>query len=110
MLDGFANWLKGIFEDVIQWALDSLVAVLEWFGDKLLWLVEKVWELILAGLASFIEAIPVPSFILNAAGHFLGLPPMMTSFLQYFAVAEGLAMITLALVMRFGLRRIPLIG
>lgn len=110
MLDDFASWLLGIIEQFVQWLLDLAVAVLEWIGEFLLWCLQKVWELLLSGLAEVFEAIPVPSFMAQASSFFGALPPTVVYFLQFFAVAEGLTFITTALLLRFIVRRIPLIG
>lgn len=82
----------------------------EWLKDLLLWLPLKVWELLLDGLASAFEAIPVPSFFQTAQGYLNGIGGNVMWALNMFAVPEGLAMLMTALIARFVLRRIPLIG
>lgn len=88
MLDEFAQWLK----------------------DLLLWLPLKIWELITDGLASVLEAIPVPDFINQAQGFMNMIPGNILWVLNLFAVPQGMTMIMAALLLRFVLRRIPLIG
>lgn len=110
MLSGFADWLLGIIESFVQWLTDTVVAIIEWIGEFLLWCLQKVWELLLAGLAEVFEAIPAPDFMTQAGGFFGGIPTTVVYFLQFFAVAEGLSFIATALVLRFIIRRIPLIG
>ena len=82
----------------------------EWLKDLLLWLPQKLWELLLDGLAFVVEKIPVPDFVSSAQGYLNGVPGNVVWLLNLFAVPEGLAMVMSALVLRFVLRRIPLIG
>lgn len=110
MVDSILEWFSGIVSDVIEWLLSLVVACLKWLGEFVLWLGEKLWELLLAGLATFLEALPVPEFMSSLSGFLGQLPPMVVFFLHYFAVSEGLGFIASALVLRFILRRIPLIG
>lgn len=110
MLEDFSEWLFGIIQLLLEWFFDLVVSVLEWIVELLLWVVEKLWELILAGLAEFFEALPVPDFMSQASSYFGGIPPNVAYFLNFFAIAEGLTFITTALVIRFVIRRIPLIG
>lgn len=82
----------------------------EWLLDVLLYVPEKVWELLLDGLAAVIEAIPAPTFLaaLNAR---LGLLPSSAIYLaDIFALQEGIILVIGALIARFILRRIPIIG
>lgn len=88
MLDEFAQWLK----------------------DTLLWIPRKLWAEMLEALSGLIDAIPVPDFINTASGYMHGIPSGILWTLNMFAVPEGMLMIGAALVLRFVLRRIPLIG
>jgi len=82
----------------------------EWLKDLLLYLPRKLWAELLDSFASMIEALGVPAFIQQAQSAFDGIPPVMIFFATKFAVPEGVAMLLAALVLRFLLRRIPLIG
>lgn len=106
----FAAWIKEIFLGILAWLLELVGVVLEWLLDALIWVLTKAWELLLEGLAALLEAIPVPSFMQQADSFWGGIPGSIVYFFQFFAVAEGMAMITTALALRFLLRRIPLIG
>lgn len=99
MLEKFTTWLVELIE---KWA--------DWFIELLLWLPKKLWELMLDGLASFLESIDPPAFMQDAQSFWSGIPSGIVYFMDFFAVAEGLGMIAAALVLRFILRRIPLIG
>lgn len=97
-------------DSIINWLKETLASLLDWVLQVLLWAPKKVWSLILDGLASVIEGLPVPDFVAQAGSFFGNIPGSVVYFFQFFAVAEGLAMVSLALILRFALRRIPLIG
>ncbi len=97
-------------DSIINWLKETLVSLLDWLLEIILWAPKKLWSLLLDGLASVIEALPVPDFVASAGSFFGNIPPGVIYFFQFFAIGEGLAMIALALVLRFALRRIPLIG
>ena len=81
-----------------------------WLLDLLLWVPRKLWAELLEGLATLVEGLPVPGFIATAQSAFDGIPSSVVFFLDKFAFAEGVAMVLSAYVLRFVLRRIPLIG
>ncbi|MCY1279471.1 hypothetical protein D9M68_328050 [compost metagenome] len=95
---------------LINWLYETVGKVLQWLLDALLWVPQKLWQMILDGFAAVIEAIPVPDFIASAGSFFGGIPASVVYFLDFFAIREGLAMMIAALLLRFILRRIPLIG
>ncbi|OHC58114.1 MAG: hypothetical protein A3J25_03855 [Pseudomonadales bacterium RIFCSPLOWO2_02_FULL_63_210] len=99
-----------MLNDALTWISDFFLGILEWLLDLVAWVPKKIWELLLDALASAIEAIPAPGFVSSAGGWFGGIPETVIYFGQFFAVAEGLGMIMSALVLRFLLRRIPIIG
>ena len=83
--------------ELLDYILEQTKNLFQWF-----------WEKIMGALASLIEIIPVPDFLLN-------LPSLvMPSGVSYFAnVAEipfGITIIVSAYTARFLLRRIPFIG
>lgn len=82
----------------------------EWLKDVLLWVPQKVWELILSGLGAAFSAIPVPSWMSSLSTFGAGIPPGVGYFLHVMRVPEGLAMLVGAYTLRFVVRRIPVIG
>ena len=90
--------------------IDFLESILTWLKDLLLWLPRKLTELVLDGLAALIEAIPVPDFLSSAPGFLGGIDPTLVFFLNGFAFAEGLTIIFSAYVLRFLIRRLPIVG
>ena len=61
-------------------------------------------------LGSFFEGIGAPSFIAQAGNIWSGMPSSVLWGLDLFEVPAGLAMIGVAWVTRFSIRRIPIIG
>lgn len=84
--------------------------LMQFLKDVLLWVPRKLWAEILDGLASLLESIPTPDFVLQAKDAFAGIGGNVLFFAQKLAVGEGITMILAALLLRFLLRRIPLIG
>lgn len=89
------DWLS----DFAQWLLDTLLYVPRW-----------VWNELLIALASVITAIPVPSFVLTWSANASSLPSSVIWFLSLLEFKAGLAMVASAYVLRWLLRRIPLVG
>ena len=94
----------------MDYLIDFLSQILVWLKDVLLWIPRKLTELVLDGLAALIEAIPVPTWLANAGNYLSGIDPTIAFFLQGFRFAEGLTIIFAAYILRFLIRRIPLIG
>lgn len=90
--------------------IDFIEQILSWLKDLLLWLPRKITELILDGLAALIEVIPVPDWLSNAPTFLAGIDPTIVYFVRGFALAEGLAIVFGAYVIRFLIRRIPVVG
>lgn len=106
----FANWFAELFRRFLDWILQLVTDALDWVLELVEWIPKTIWKELLDAFASAIEAIPVPDFM-NQAGSFFGdIPGEIVYFFQFFAVAEGVAMILSALVLRFLIRRIPIIG
>ncbi|HSX90710.1 MAG TPA: DUF2523 family protein [Pseudomonas sp.] len=99
-----------MLDSIKAWLAEKLQMVLDWIYDFFQWLGQKIFSGLLEGLASVLNAIPVPGFFSDAANFFNNIPSSVLFFLNLFAVGEGIAMITAALVIRFLIRRIPIIG
>lgn len=99
-----------MLSDFTKWLLELFTGYIDWFLELVLWLPKKIWAMALDGLAEFLESMDVPPFMQDAQSYFSGIPTGVVYFLDFFAVAEGVGMIVLALVLRFVLRRIPFIG
>lgn len=89
---------------------DMLAGFAEWLKEVLLWVPRKLWAELLDGLAAILSAIPVPDFVITAQSAFAGLPSGVVFFANKFAVPEILGMVIAAYVIRFLIRRIPVVG
>lgn len=86
-----ASWL--------QWLTDEVKALGVWF-----------WDQLLGGLGAVINAIPMPSWAHDAGNLLGGIPSGVSYFLGFFEFAFGLSVIGSAYLVRFLIRRIPIIG
>lgn len=82
----------------------------DWLRDLLLWVPKKIWEWVLDGVAAVLEAVPVPSWLSSAGSVLDGIPDGVLYFAQALQLPAGLSMIVSAYVLRFLIRRIPIIG
>lgn len=81
---------------------------LGWLQEELKALFLWVWIQILNGVAALMEWLPVPGFLQNIDA--FSLPDSVMYFLGLFQVHYGIGLVVGAYVLRFILRRIPLIG
>lgn len=89
-----------------EWISEAL----EWLLDALLWVPRELWALLLDGLAGLIEAIPVPEFMSNLTSWVSGIDPAIAYFGGPLQLGTGMTFVALAWVIRFAIRRIPLVG
>ena len=94
----------------MDYLINFLSDILVWLKDLLLWIPRKLTELILDGLAALIEAVPVPDWLNNAGNFLASIDPTVLYFLEAFQFAQGLTIVLAAYVIRFLIRRIPVIG
>jgi len=87
---------------------DWVDEVLTWILDVLLWVPRKIYELLLAGLETVIAAIPVPSWAAELSLDWL--PSSMAYFLEPFQLGLAVTSITGGYLLRFIIRRIPVVG
>lgn len=94
-----------------------MLFLIHWLGAALTWvfgLVDKlplhIWVLVLGGLQAAVNAIPVPSFFASAPGYVAALPPFVAYLSGALQIGYGLGVVTSAWLLRWVLRRIPLIG
>lgn len=82
----------------------------DWLRDLLLWVPRKIWELVLDAMAAMIEGIPVPEWIANIGDMFDAIPDGVIYFCQALQLPAGVSMILGAYVLRFLIRRLPVVG
>ncbi len=76
----------------------------------LLWIPKKILGWILDKLAELIEAIPVPDFFSQAKSALSSIPPEVGYFLGPMNFGTGVSIIVSAYIIRFIIRRIPIVG
>lgn len=94
----------------MSYLIEFLERILGWLLEALLWVPQKLYELVLAGLATVLEAIPVPAFMANLGSLVAGLDPAIAYFAGPLQLGTGLTWVFTAMTLRFLIRRIPVIG
>jgi len=94
----------------MTYLIEFLENILEWFVELLLWIPHKLFELVLDALAAIIEAIPVPSFMEDLGSLVGGLDSSIAYFAGPLQLGTGMTWVFSAMVLRFLIRRIPVIG
>ncbi|MEW3788581.1 DUF2523 family protein [Pseudomonas aeruginosa] len=103
--DFFQRALKAI-EDFFKWAQDAF----DYFWNLLTVFPQWVFQQIVSGVVKFFEWLPVPDFFVTAGNAFQGIPPSVVYFANAFQIGPGVTMVLGAYLLRFILRRIPIIG
>ena len=93
----------------MQNLIDFLSEILAWFLDAALWVFHTVYELLLQGLLVVVNALPVPSW-LAGSDPFSSIDPGIAWFLEALQIPEGIAIVLGAYVIRFLIRRLPVVG
>jgi len=94
----------------MDYLIDLFSDFMVWLKDLLLWLPLKLTELLLDGLALLVESIPVPTWLQGAGGFLSAIDPTVAFFLEAFQFGQGLTIVIAAYIIRFLIRRIPVIG
>lgn len=97
----------------MDFLISFIKRILQWCVDNLVWLVEKLFDLVLTALAAIINAIPVPTWLSNAGAYisgFLSASPYVNFAISTLHLDFGLQVIVGAYLIRFLIRRIPFFG
>lgn len=94
----------------MSYLIEFLERILEWLLEVLLWVPHKLFDLVMDAFASIIEAIPVPSVMENLGSLVAGLDSSIAYFAGPLQIGTGMTWVFSALVLRFLIRRIPVIG
>jgi len=93
---------------MLDWLFEWLQDAVTWFFDLVLWLPRKIYQLLLEGLLIVVNAIPVPTWAENLELDWI--PSGMAYFLEPFNIPLAITCITSGYLLRFVVRRIPVIG
>lgn len=94
----------------MSYLINFLERILTWLVELLLWVPHKLYSLVLDAFAAIIEAIPVPDFMSDLGSLVAGLDPAIAYFSAPLQLGTGMTWVFGALVLRFLIRRIPVIG
>lgn len=78
--------------------------------DLVLYIPRKVWQWLTEAIVTVLEAIPVPDWLANAQVSMSNIPSGVLWFASLIELSTGVAIIISAYVIRFLIRRIPIIG
>lgn len=94
----------------MDYLIKFLAQILQWLLNFLKWGAEWVWSELLGALIGVLNLIPVPQWLSDAPSVVGALPGGVAWGMRAFLVPQGLAIILGAYVIRFIIRRIPLVG
>ena len=94
----------------MDFLIDMIVKALQWLIGWIEFAFEWVWNELLGAFIAVLNAIPVPQWLADAPSVIASIPSGAAFFMQSLQVPSGLAIIIGAYVIRFIIRRIPLIG
>jgi hypothetical protein len=80
-----------------------LANLIQYFKDLFL----SMYDALLSSVSAVVSAIPAPSFLQNIS---FTLHPYVSYFMQAFEIQTGLSIMVSAYILRFIIRRIPVIG
>lgn len=106
-----------MLDSIKAWFAEKIEQVLQWIYNFFQWVARKVFNLIMEGLGETIEyagdMVCVSACVEAIQGISTGLqnlPDVVTFAIPYLHLATGLEMIICAYIVRFVIRRIPIIG
>ncbi|BCY03532.1 DUF2523 family protein [Stutzerimonas stutzeri] len=113
MIEAIKSFFKSLFDPV--W--DAFQRLFDFFNEFFSTLFEAIRAAIselfihIQGWAwAVIYSLPVPDFVYDAKDALQGIPPSVVYFTSAFQIGPGLTIILGAYVLRFLIRRIPIIG
>jgi len=89
---------------------DWVTDFLQWWVDVLLWMPRQIFKLVLEALALVINSIPVPEFMANLGPNVSAALAAIGWWAELAQIPEGITLILSAYVLRFLVRRLPVVG
>lgn len=96
--------------DILRAILRFLGQVLEWVVDFFQWLFVKVAVLVFDAVIAVLSAIPVPDWLDDLAGNIANIDPGVMFFVAPLQIETGLTWLLSAYLLRFLIRRLPVVG
>lgn len=94
----------------MDFLIQMIVKALQWLISWVEWGAEWCWNELMGAFIAVLNAIPVPGWLANAPATINSIPASAAFFMQSLQVPSGLSIIIGAYVIRFIIRRIPLVG
>lgn len=105
-LGRFVDWVWAFPGKLLQWLQDAFDSVIDFIETLPQWVFHQLSE----GIVSFFNAIPVPDFFHQAGNAMRSIPPEVLFFASMFRLDFGVTTVLLASLIRFVIRRLPIIG
>lgn len=105
-LGRFIDWVWAFPGKLLQWLQDAFDSIIEFIETFPQWVFNGLCQ----GVVKFFEAIPVPQFFHQAGDAMQSIPPEVLYFAAMFRLDFGVSVVLLAFLIRFVIRRIPIIG
>lgn len=102
--------MAAYFNDLILWLLGVIQSVADWFIGIAKSIGQWAVDGVLSALAAVIEAIPVPDALSNASTVFGQIPSGVVYLVSAASFGQGLGIVAGAYLVRFLIRRLPLVG
>lgn len=94
-----------MWETIQEW----VIKILEWLLEVVLYIPKFIWQQTVQAVVDVLSLIPVPGWLVGV-NIFGGISSEMAFFLRGFAIPEGMGILGAAMVIKFLIRRIPIIG
>lgn len=95
---------------VLEAILQFIEAALGWIVDFFEWAVTRFFVMLFDAIVAVLSFIPVPDWLTQLESSAVSIDPGVLYFLQPMAIDTGLAWIVSAYLLRFCIRRLPVIG
>lgn len=95
---------------ILSAILRFIAAIVEWVVEFFVWLAVKVFELIAGAVIAVLNAIPVPDFMSDISVNLSAIDPGIMYFVSPLQLGTGLSWMVTAYILRFLIRRIPVVG
>ncbi|WP_082335976.1 DUF2523 family protein [Pseudomonas syringae] len=95
MLSDFAFWLRDVISDVAQFFIDMLLNMLDW-----------IWS----AFIGLLDTLPIASTVTQASSLFSAIPASVWYFMNVFQIPLGITFVLSGYLIRFLIRRLPIVG
>src|SRR5688572_10876774 len=95
-----------LLKNILQFIADCLSWVIDFFE----WCVVKVFVLLFDAIVALLALIPVPDWLTNLASNVTAIDSGILFFMQPLQVGTGISWIFGAYLLRFLIRRLPVVG